>query len=107
MSEAKFTPEAAGLQDQNVTYNYAMVSNSNLKEICIALKALRTKKGVTAELPENPGHSVTLDILNCLKDIAVADGATITPKAYANDIEGIADVIRAMAAVESDDEGNS
>lgn len=102
MPEKTFA-EAAGLPEMNVEYTYAMVSNSNVKAICIALKKLRTSKGVTTELPENPGHSVTLDILNCLKDIAVAEGYTVPAKAYANDVEGIADVIEIMAAGNSDE----
>ena len=85
---------------KNITYEYAMTSQSNLKEINLALKELREAIDGKYSVPEVPGHSVSLDILSTLKDIVAAkigDDAELN-KEYPNDMAGIADMIRQLAA---------
>lgn len=87
---------------KNITYEYAMTSQSNLKEIDLALKELREAIDPDGEyeVPEVPGHSVSLDILSTLKDIVakkIGDDAELN-KEYPNDMAGIADMIHQLAA---------
>ena len=125
---------------KNITYEYTMTSQSDLKDIALALKELREVISPAGEYssPEVPGYSVSLDILNTLKDIVSAkignsadddsadddnnpqkmmkksgdnvelnkEGAELN-KEYANDMAGIADMIRQLADNYSDDSSES
>ena len=104
-----FTPEAAGLEDKNVVYEYAMLAESNMKDISLALKELRASLDPEGEYVEQPGYSVTLDMANTLKDIVVAKGGTVAAKEYFNDLEAIADYIKILAGIEAEaaEESNS
>ena len=102
MPENTFTPEAAGLEDKNVVYTYEMLSQSNMKEISMALKELRAALDSETDYPENPGYSVTKDMANTLKDIVVAKGGTVSAKEYFNDLEAIADYIKILASIEAE-----
>ena len=88
--------------DKNVVYTYEMLSQSNMKEISLALKELRAALDSETDYPENPGYSVTKDMANTLKDIVVAKGGTVTAKEYFNDLEAIADYIRILAGIEAE-----
>lgn len=79
-----------------------MLSQSNIKEISLALKELRAALDSETDYPENPGYSVTLDMANTLKDIVIAKGGEVEVKEYFNDLEAIADYIRIMAGIEAE-----
>lgn len=103
MPENTFTPEAAGLEDKNVVYTYEMLSQSNIKEISLALKELRSALDSETDYPENPGYSVTKDMANTLKDIVTIKGAVLEGDGeYFNDLEAIAGYIRILAGIEAD-----
>lgn len=107
MPETTFTPETAGLEDKNVVYEYQMLAQSNMKDICLALKELRTAKDANTNYPENPGYSVMEDMANTLKDIAAIDAnETIPFEEYFNPLEAIAAYIRIIADATSGDGGS-
>ena len=98
MPEKTFA-EAAGLPEMNVEYTYALLGQSNVKEISLALKELRAALTPGVTYVEEPGYSVPEDIANTLADIVVAKGGTAATGEFLNSMEAIAAHIRALATL--------
>lgn len=103
MPEKTFA-EAAGLPEMNVEYTYALLGESNVKEISLALKELRAALTPGVTYVEEPGYSVPEDIANTLADIVVAKGGTVEAKENFNSMEAIAYYIHLLAAIEGENE---
>lgn len=103
MPEKTFA-EAAGLPEKNVEYEYALLGQSNVNEISLALKELRAALDPETEYVEKPGYSVTEDIANTLADIVVAKGGTVEAKEHFNSMEAIAHYIHLLADIEGENE---
>ena len=107
-TESEDDPEPApsglpGLEDKNVVYEYQMLAQNNMKDICLALKELRAAKDPNTSYPENPGYSVMEDMSNTLKDIAVVENngyAVPLEEEFFNPLEVIATYIRILAVIE-------
>lgn len=92
MPENTFTPEAAGLEDKNVVYEYQLVANNNIKDI---LMAVMEQNGANAV--DIPGYSVMEQLVENLLVFHSITGDKLTAfrgTSFANDAEKIAWIIR-------------
>lgn len=92
MSETNFTPEAAGLEDKNVVYEYQLIANNNIKDILMAVMEQNGENAV-----EKPGYSIMEQLVENLLVFHNITGETLTTfrgTTFANDVEKIAWIIR-------------